>query len=323
MEKVKVLVLGLGNYGYSWASEVLPACSDYAELVGVVERQKDKWEGIGENILKFEDLEIALKETKPELVINVTPPDLHYQLSAMLMKRGIAVLCEKPIADTYENALKMGEVLEQTKGFLMIGENYRYHSVFRKAKELLLNGMLGNIHSVECTFRHYHPDYSMFYHGRLAHPLLEDVTIHHLDLARYLTGKEPVKVWCKEYSAEYSWYGKRPASAVITTEMTGNVMFHYNGTLASPVSTTNWNGNWEIECDNGVLKIEEDKIFIYKEDSVVEVPYVKEAEDSRVMMLKEACYALKEKHKAPTCYEDNIKTFIWMRKLIEEAEREK
>ena len=312
MDKVKVLVLGLGNFGHSWAVSVLPACSDFAILAGVVDRQKETWKGIAQDVPKFEVLESALDQTKPDLVINVTPPALHYELTAMLLRKNLAVLCEKPIADSYENALKMGAVLEETKGFLAIGENYRYHTILREAKKLLQEKTLGKIHQLQCCFRHYHPDYSLFYHGTLTHPLLEDVTIHHLDLARYLSGEEPLNVWCREFSAEYSWYGMRPASAVIVTKMTGNVTFTYQGTLASPVSTTDWKGEWEIECDKGVLAIDRDKITIYTNNQVEEISISEQEEDSRVTMLRETCTALRERRKAETDYGDNLKTFTWM-----------
>ncbi|MBQ8596585.1 MAG: Gfo/Idh/MocA family oxidoreductase [Lachnospiraceae bacterium] len=320
MERVKVLVLGLGNFGHSWAAEVLPQCAQYAELVAVVDHEKKKWLGIDEGIPKYTDLETAIAETMPELVINVTPPGLHCSINESLLKQRIGVLCEKPIADSYENAVKMGSILQENGGFLMIGENYRYHTVFRKAKEILLSGELGRINRVVCHFSHYHPDYSMFYHGTLAHPLLEDVSVHHLDLARYLTGQEPLKVWCKEYAAEYCWYGKRPASALLITEMTGDVVFHYDGTLAAPASTTDWNGDWEISCDRGILKISNHCIRIYQDDEVKEVPVVMEAEDSRVMMLREACMALQEKRPGETDFTDNFKTFGWLYKAIRSSE---
>lgn len=322
MDKIKVLVLGLGNFGHSWAADVLPACQECADLVGVVEKQKDKWQGIAEQVPKYENLVEALEKTKPDLVINVTPPNLHSEICTFLLKKHIAVLCEKPIADTYENALRMGQILKETQGFLMIGENYRYHAVFREAGKILKTEHLGSIHHIQCMFRHYHPDYSMFYHGALEHPLLEDVTIHHLDLARFLTGKEPVRVWCREFPADYSWYAKRPASADIVTEMTDHVIFHYNGTLASPVSSTDWNGNWEVECENGVMRIETGKIYVLLDGEKKEVYSEKKEEDSRIAMLREACEALRENRKAETDYLDNFKSFNWMQKAIQASKQQ-
>lgn len=320
MDKIKVLVLGLGNFGHSWADSVVPACDDCASLAAVVDKDERKWKGIEESVPKYHDLATAIEEIRPELVINVTPPALHFEINEMLLRKQIAVLCEKPIADTYENAVKTGKILGETGGFLMIGENYRYHPVFREAKKILQSGVLGGMHHIQCHFRHEHGDYSMFYHGTLRHPLLSDVTIHHLDLARYLSGEEPVKVWCKEYSAPYSWYDYRLANADIISEMTDDVVFHYDGTLASPLSTTDWNGDWEIECDKGILQIKNNQIILHKENGVEEIPAHVNARDSREAMLREACAALRENRKAETDFADNFKSFRWMTSAIESSE---
>lgn len=322
MDKVKVLVLGLGNFGHSWAASVVPACGDCAVLAGVVDRDMEKWQGIGENVPKFQDLMQALEAVKPDLVVNVTPPNKHLELSALLLRKNIPVVCEKPLADNYENALELGKVLKETNGFLMISQNYRYHSLIRKVRSLLQENSLGKIHHVRCGLKRCHPDLSMFYHGTLKHPLLEDVAIHHLDLARYLTGEEPVRVWCREYPAQYSWYGDRLASAVIVTEMTNGIVFHYDGTMAAPVSTTEWNGNWEIECDKGLLRIENDQLFLVKEDGTTQISTAQTEEDSRQEVLREACRALRENRKGETDYQENLNTFRWMCKTIDASTKQ-
>jgi len=312
MKALRILVLGLGNFGHSWASHVTPQCEGDACLCAVVEKRRERWKGIPDDVAKFESLEEALVQVSPELVINATAPDAHLALNEALLRRGIPVLCEKPIADSLESALRLGRILEETGGFLMIGENYRYHPVMQEARRLIASGELGGIHHVSCRFRHFHPDYSMFYHGALAHPLVEDVTVHHLDLGRFLSGQEPVRVWCRESPAPYAWYGDRPANASILTEMSGGALFHYEGTLASPESTTTWNGSWEIECDRGVVIIEDDRLYLLQGGAHQEIPLPPQAEDSRIPMLQEACAALREKRRAATDFTDNFKTFRWM-----------
>ncbi len=320
MKAVRTLVLGLGNFGRSWAEAVLPACKDCAVLVGAVDREPRRLQGLGDGIRKYEDLSRALEAEQPELVINATPPDAHYDITDGLLRGGYAVLCEKPIADTLDKAALLGKTLEETRGFLMIGENYRFHPVFRAAKRALTAGDLGRVRLIQCSFRHSHPDYSRFYHGSLSHPLLEDVTIHHLDLARYLAGEEPVRVWCREYGAEHSWYGKRPATAFLLTEMTGGVVFGYNGTLASHDSSTTWSGTWEIQCDCGILKIEGDRAFLLRETGKEELPCPGSVEDTRIPMLREACTALREHRKGETDWQENILSFRWMREAIQASE---
>lgn len=320
MKKVRVAVLGLGNFGHSWADTIVPACGE-AELVAVIDRNESHWQGIPESVPRFRDLASACEATHPELVVNVTPPVSHHEINAEFLRRGIAVLCEKPIADTLEAADATGAVLSETKGFLMIGENYRYQPIFRRAKELLTSGRLGRIHTIDCHFRHYHPDVSRFYHGTLTHPLLDDVSIHHLDLARYLSGEEAQRVWCQEHDAPYSWYGARYADAWLMAEMSGDVRFRYDGTLGSPATSTHWNGEWEIECDYGVLQIRGEELILHLPEDRVEREYFPDAlVESRVLELQEACIALRENRPAETDYADNRKSFLFLQLALRAAE---
>lgn len=315
--KTRIMLLGLGNFGRSWATYILPQCADFAELTAVVDRRSECMEGIPPEVQRFQDLEAALRTIRPELVINATPPSVHTETNRLLLENHIPVLCEKPIADTREAALAMGESLAATGGFLMIAENYRYSPLMRAARDCILRGRLGRLRHIRCHFCHDHPDYSMYYHGKLAHPLLEDVTIHHLDLARYLSGEEPERVWCHEFAAPYSWYGARPASANIVTAMSGGAVFEYSGTLASPVASTTWNGDWELMGDQGILQIRNDRLTLLQNGQAEEIPVPDETRESRAMLLREACLALAEGRPGETDYSDNLRSFLWMRDAID------
>ena len=102
--------------------------------------------------------------------------------------------------------------------------------------------------------------------------------------------------------------------------MTGGVICNYRGTLASPVTTTDWNGDWEIECDKGVLKIYNGNVKIITEEDVKEYFVCNGDEDSRVQLLEEACMALKEGRKAETDLNDNYKSFMWIQSAIASSE---
>lgn len=319
-KQLDVLLIGLGNFGLSWATHIIPHCREEARLCGVVDLREERWAQVDPAIPRFHTAEEALDHVRPDLVINVTPPDVHTPLNTLLLERSLPVLCEKPIANSLASAAQMAQVLQHTGGFLMIAENYRYHDIFRAVRALLESGQMGQLHRISCHFCHEHPDYSMFYHGRLAHPLLEDVTIHHLDVARYLSSQEPLNVWCREYPAPYCWYGQRPASAHILSDMTGGCVFDYNGTLAAPQSTTPWNGNWELQCDHGVVEIRDNRIYLHQQSQVQELPTACTSEDSRIPMLKEACRALLEGRPGETDFADNLHSFRWMHLAIQSAE---
>jgi len=324
MKKQKVLLLGLGNFGHSWAEAVIPACADRAEFVAAVDQRAERFSYVPEGVPCYTDLDTALSETHPDLVVNVTPPTAHTDLNDHLLALGYAVLCEKPIAGDLDDAMRMDACYAERGGFLMIADNYRYSTVFRKARAIIASGELGAVHAVQCHFRHWHPDHTMFYHGRLAQPLLTDVTIHHLDVARYLTGAEAERVLAETWSAPYAWYAERPANAAIRTWMTGHVPFHYFGTLAAPSTSSDWNGDWDIECDKGVLRIRMSRLYVYdtEEGAPYEVPLGAVEADSRIPMLVEALDAVAEGRKGETDLVDNLKTFRWMQAAVTSAEQQ-
>jgi len=66
VRKLRVLLLGLGNFGHSWTISILSKCHDFAQVVGIVDKDEAKWVGTAEAVPKFRDLESALKEAKPE-----------------------------------------------------------------------------------------------------------------------------------------------------------------------------------------------------------------------------------------------------------------
>ena len=321
MDKIRILLLGVGKFGSSWAQSVIPACADRAAFVGAVDLVPDRAAHLPEGVSFFTDLDAALNAVHPQLVINVTPPRLHTEHNMHLLALGHAVLCEKPIAADLADAERMLAYYQQHGGFLMIGDNYRYSPAFRACRRMLQSGELGGIHSVQCHFRHHHPDYSAFYHGQLAQPLLLDVAIHHLDVARYLMAEEPISTRCETWSAPYTWYQHRPASASIQSRMTGDMHFSYFGTLASPASTTDWNGDWEIECDRGVLRVAGSKLYLYDQPNAEPVAMpLDDQPESRIPMLKEAILALTEGRKAESDLTDNIKTYRWVLDAIRASE---
>jgi predicted dehydrogenase len=325
MKKLRIIVLGLGNFGHSWACEVLPQLVDLVELVAVVDRNEETFVGITDSIPKFKRLQEAIDQTMPDAVINVTPPQLHTSINKNLLSQNIAVLCEKPISDTLADAQEMSDFVIKHPALFMISENYRYKTVFRKCRQWIESGKIGKIHSIQCHFAHFHADYSMYYHGNLKHPLLTDVTVHHLDLARFLSGAEAEKIYCKEWSAPYSWYQERPANAMIWTDMTSGIHFQYSGSLASPVSTTDWYGNWEIEGNKGTIRLNGEQLTceLENESEIECITVPSDVEDTRVNVLKEFVNAFWENRPGETNIDDNFKTFLWLEAAIASSEQEK
>lgn len=318
MSKVRYMVMGLGAYGRSWAQ--VAAKAENGELVAVVDRSEAALAAVDLPAAKYTDLDAAIEEQKPDAVILVVPPRLHIPMARKLMEKGIAVLCEKPICEELEEAEEFLPACDAAHTVCGIAENFRYRPVMRGAKKLLLEGAVGKILRVHCNYAGCHPDASNAYHGMLKHPLLCDVTVHHLDVARFLTGAEPLTVSCTEHAAHHTWYQHRPAAADIRSEMTEDIWFTYRGTTAAPVSVTDGYGDWEIMGDQGVLYISGTTVTLYAPEQEKQVWEFPDSGDTREPLLAGFIRALQEKTVCESDIRDNFKSFNWMQKSAQSAE---
>ena len=319
MKKMRIAVMGLGAYGRSWA--YVAAKAKDAQLVTVIDRSDDALNAVDLPVGKYTDLDAAIEAEKPEAVILVVPPRLHIPIAEKLVKQGIAVLCEKPICEELDEAESFIALCEKENYVCSIAENFRYRPVFRAAKQMLLEGAVGKILRVNCRYVSYHPDASNAYHGALKHPLLCDVTVHHLDVARYLTGAEAKNVLCKEHAAPHTWYGARPASAEIYSEMTDGIFFTYSGTTASPVSVTDSFGEWEIIGEKAVMRICGPKITLYTAQNEKKVKMFPDSGDTREPLLEGVIRAALENTTGESDIRDNFKSFRWTQKAMETSEK--
>ena len=81
-------------------------------------------------------------------VIITLPHFLHYSVSMDFLTRGIHVLCEKPIAESAEELKKMNETASKNKVKLCVNNTRRMFPSFKRIKEIVDSGKLGNIKKI-------------------------------------------------------------------------------------------------------------------------------------------------------------------------------
>jgi len=123
-----------------------------SELIAVAEPSKDVADGL---IKEFKIGNVYTNTERPDLemldkedldVVSVcTPPGLHCEHTVEAAKRGIHVLCEKPMALTVEDCDKMITACEKNHVKLQIGFMKRYNLGFQRIKEIIDMGELGTI----------------------------------------------------------------------------------------------------------------------------------------------------------------------------------
>ena len=130
----------------------------------------------------------------------------HAQMTIAALKAGKHVLCEKPMATTLEDCEAMVAAARESGKFLMIGQNQRLTRAHQKARELVEQGVLGDIISFRTTFGHGGPEtWSVdpgkntwfFDKNKAAMGAMADLGIHKTDLIQYLTGQNVVETTAK------------------------------------------------------------------------------------------------------------------------------
>lgn len=123
-----------------------------------------------------------------------TRPDTHLPLVEQAAAAGLAIICQKPMAPTLEEAKRMAEVARQAGVRLMIHENWRWQPWYRVVRERLAEGDIGQPVTYRFRIRrrdgHGHAPYSSQpYFRDMPRLLIFETLVHPIDTARFLFGE--------------------------------------------------------------------------------------------------------------------------------------
>ncbi|MCC2668533.1 MAG: oxidoreductase domain protein [Armatimonadetes bacterium] len=189
------------------------------------------------------DLGAMLDELAPDVVFDCTIPEAHCGVTLEALRHGCHVLGEKPLADSLENARRMLDAAREAGRIYAVIQNRRYNLRVRQLQAFLRSGAIGPLTTINSDF--FIGAHFGGFRDRMEHPLLLDMAIHTFDLARFLTGADPVSVYCKEWNPAGSWYD-HSASAVAVFELTGGIVYTYRGSWCSEGLNTSWDAEWQV-----------------------------------------------------------------------------
>ena len=240
--KVRVALVGIG----SWSSVIANAVQRSAklEMATCFTRNPEKREAFSKKYgcdqeKSFEDI---LKRDDVEGVLLTTPNVVHAEHAVMAAQAGKHVYVEKPIANTMADGRRMIEACGKAGVTLIVGQDMRRLSGFRKMKELIDQGAIGKPVMAEANFSarlgfELTPDKWRWYGDDSGCPggALMTMGIHHADtLAYYFGGVKSVFAFIKRLHI------KADVSDVEMTsfEFESGVLGHLGTTYASP--RANW-----------------------------------------------------------------------------------
>jgi len=306
---LRLVQVGVGGFGRSWLDLVNEA--EGCLIAGIVDINDDAVKAAHEKLgiggaRSFGTLERAMESVQCDAALIVTPPAVHAEQAITAMEHGKHVLIEKPLADSMEAARKMVACAKANGVVLMVSQNYRYRPAARAARKVIADGGIGRLGCVGVQF-HKAPPFEGSFRLRMEHPLLVDMSIHHFDLVRYLTGADPVAVYARSFRPEWSWFDHDPAVAAVF-EMTDGVVVDYFGSWVSRGRETTWDADWRLQGPEGALIWRDDRITLARPDDELPVPPATMALSDRRYSLNEFIRCASSGSEPETSGADNLKT---------------
>ncbi|MCV6594175.1 MAG: Gfo/Idh/MocA family oxidoreductase [Silicimonas sp.] len=100
--------------------------------------------------------QMAIREARRkdgiEAVAIVTPNHVHYQAAREFLKRGIHVICDKPLTSTLADARKMVQAVERSEALFILTHNYTGTPMVRHAREMVAGGEIGKVRVVQVEY---------------------------------------------------------------------------------------------------------------------------------------------------------------------------
>lgn len=188
---LRIAVVGAGRMGADHIDR-LHTVIRRAQIAAVVDVDEARAQSAVEHLdgaVACTTMEAAL-ELDVDAVILATPGFLHEDALLPLIKRGIPVLCEKPLTPDPESALRVVQA-EAAGGrrLIQVGFMRRYDVGYRALRDLIVNGQQGQL--LLLHHQHRNADVPPGFTNEM---MIHDSVVHEFDAVRFLTGEEIVSV---------------------------------------------------------------------------------------------------------------------------------
>lgn len=194
-KKIKLGIIGAGRIGKLHAENVAFNIN-YVEVKSISDLYADKikdWAyslGI-KNVCQ--DYKEIINDPEIDAVMVCSSTDTHSQITIEAANAGKHVFCEKPIDYDLDRIHAALDAVKKAGVKFQVGFNRRFDHNFRKVRELVKEGKIGEPHIIKITSRD--PAPPPIEYVKVSGGIFLDMTIHDFDMARYLSGSEVTEVF--------------------------------------------------------------------------------------------------------------------------------
>ncbi len=319
MKPLSTVVVGLGQWGQKWMANV--SGNKHYRLDGVVDARSDILRRAGRKFgipteHSFETVEQALDTLHPEVTIVVVPPEVHKFVVLQALAAGSHVLSEKPLANDIAEAKVLRAAIHHCDRKFMVSQDYRWQPPIQALREALAQGLVGRISHISCEHRR-----ALHIGGwreQMEEVLLEDMSIHHFDILRYVTGLNAREVFARSFNPPWSWY-KGGAVVSAQLELDREVHVDYVAEWVTQAKQTSWMGNILIQGEKGAIQLTQRTLTakVNGKRTAIRLPRMKRT--GRDFALMEFYQAISQDRAPETSVDDNIQSYAMTRAAIQSS----
>jgi predicted dehydrogenase len=234
---LRIAICGSGNRSRSvWQRHVREL--DGFELVGVQDTHAESLEksieaGTISRDQMFLDIEQMLTAARPDAVIVCPVHAAHAAATEAAIAHGAHALVEKPFVTRTEDAIRIADLADEAGLHVGVVQNWRTKSVGQALKRAIDDDMIGRVSHI--FFRYLRdrelphlPEYLF----DEPDPMLFALTVHHVDLLRWVLGDEIAVVEGRAFHPPWSRY-RHPSVMQLWLETEGGIAISYSGTISS------------------------------------------------------------------------------------------
>jgi len=259
----------------------------------------------------FPDVTSMIDGAEIDAVIVCTATNVRSDVLFPLIAAEIPVLCEKPMAETFREAVAISEMARSANVPFAVNQNFRRHFSFHIARKILSSGILGDPLHLMQTASYMRHDTGW----RLARDryVMSVMSIHWFDGYRYLLGEEPESVYCRHVNSPATEGGEDTAISLILTFPGGTVV-----SLSESFSSFTKQSLCALDCTEGGLILNYNGLQEIKPDgTVVEHANPYDKAEATWYVLDDLLRAYEEGRPPETSFDDNINSM----KILEAAYR--
>lgn len=248
---LRIGILGCGRIGQVHALSIQQISR--ARLVAVADLSANTAEATALRFgVEARNVSEILSASDIDAVVIATSTATHFEMIHAASASKKAIFCEKPIDLSSERVRICIDAIEQAGMPFMTAFNQRFDPHFGALRERVHNGEIGEVETISITSRDPAPPPVSYVEG--SGGLFRDMMIHDLDMARFVLGEEPTRVFAvgsNLVDPAIGAAGDVDTAAVILTTASGRVCQITN----SRRSTYGYDKRLEVHGSKGMLRV--------------------------------------------------------------------